>query len=123
MGDLAAFLAARLDEEDANARDAQPQWLSTHFTIDPGSLVLVKFHRDHDPVRVLREVEAGRAILADYEEAAQHPYDLPEGVREGRDDDERERDAYLINVLEDVLRHLAAVYRDHPDYDPAWVPG
>ena len=148
MADLAAFLAARLDEDEAAARAAAsiagPGWKAeTYWPGDESRTRTCVRSKDgaflgefgdtpdypdmaahvarHDPARVLREVAAGRAILADYEEAAQHPYDLPEGVREGRDDDERERDQYLIDVLEHVLRCLAAVYRDHPDYDPAWA--
>lgn len=51
----------------------------------------------HDPARVLREVEAKRAIVA-----------LTLNLTDG-DPDEFS-----------TLRHLAAVYSDHPDYDEAW---
>ena len=53
----------------------------------------------HDPARVLREVEAKRAILA-LREAS--PVGSP--------------------VLTFALCHLAAVYSGHTDYDPAWAP-
>jgi len=121
--DLTEFLAARLDETERNAREAQAQWADTHFMIDPGSLVIVGFHRRHDPARVLREVEAGRKILADLpayskqrRDLRDHVY-LPEnasyhsGHADGTDDA-----AYY------VLRRLAAVWSDHPDYDEAWRP-
>jgi hypothetical protein len=138
---LAAFYAARLDEAEAAAKACQspsPWKAATHeaFSVivkdgagdaliyDEGtpSLEEAAHIARHDPARVLRDVAAGRAILAEYDEAAQSPYDLPEGVSEGRDDDERERDAYLIDVLDGVVRHLAAVHSDHPDYDPGWAP-
>jgi len=77
--------------------------------------------RNH-PARALREVYAKREILGEYEEAAQHPYDLPEGVREGRDDTERMRDEIVMFALEYVVAMLAAVYNDHPDYRQEWAP-
>jgi hypothetical protein len=97
-GDLAAFLAARLDEDEAIAVR----------TVDAG--------------RLFRQIAAGRAILTAYEEAAEHPYDLPQGIYEGRDDWERERDDSVLGELEDVARHIAAVYSDHPDYRQEWAP-
>jgi Family of unknown function (DUF6221) len=109
--DLAEFLTARLDDEERNARHAAALWADTHFTIAPGSLVITEFHRTHDPARVLREVEAKRKILTQWQKSAADP-----------------RDIRLINVEELkgnlslmwALRLLAAVYEDHPDYDPAW---
>jgi hypothetical protein len=91
---LIGFLSARLDEDEANARAAQSLWPDTHFTISPGSLVLVEFHRRHVPARVLREVEAKRRMLED-----------------------------LDLTYPDVEQLLAAVYSDHPDYRPEWAPG
>jgi hypothetical protein len=76
----------------------------------------------HDPARVLREVAAKRAIVAAYEEAAEHPYDLPAGVHDGRDQDEQMRDEAVLGAMEDVARHLAAVWSDHPDYRAEWSP-
>ena len=56
-----------------------------------------------DDVRALREVEAKRAIVRGCD-----PYgggwDLREGVRDG------------------LLRALASVYADHPDYAEDWRP-
>jgi len=130
MDDLAAFLAARLDEEEANAHAALALWPSTHFTIDPGSLVLVEFHGRHDPARALREVAAKRAILElhaiSVQKISQVPFDPYTG--------ERVPDAYDVEcnvcgwAADDpmsacpTLRHLAAVYCDHPDYRPEWAP-
>lgn len=114
MSDLAAFLAARLDEDEAAAkaaiRETAPQWaadghwalyehpeegmqqvcLNENFEDDP-----ITHIARHDPARVLREVEAKRRMLEEL--------DLP------------------YPGEEHLLKLLAAVYRDHPDYDPAWA--
>ena len=75
----------------------------------------------HDPARVLREVEAKRKILADLpayskqrRELRDHMY-LPEnaGYHSGHADGTDDASRY-------VLRQLATVYSDHPDYDEAW---
>jgi Family of unknown function (DUF6221) len=138
---LVEFYAARLDEDEAAAKEAaedsgaewsrNPEGLSG-IVVAGGEIVVYDEGRPteaeadhiarHDPVRVLREVAAKRAILAEYKESLQFPYDLPEGIADGRDDDERERDAYLIDVLDGVVRHLAAVYSGHPGYREEWKP-
>ena len=65
----------------------------------------------HDPARVLREVEAKRAIVADYADAcAKYRADRTE-FRAG------ERFAALL-----AATRLAAVYADHPDYREEWKP-
>ncbi len=58
----------------------------------------------HDPARGLREVEAGRAILAEYQR-----------VRRALGPD-------LLGPLRRVLCHLAAVYDGHPEYQQGWKP-
>lgn len=59
----------------------------------------------HDPARVLAEVEAKRQIVEHHGE----PHECPE-----------------YDVAWDspcpTLRHLAAVYADHPDYREEWKP-
>jgi hypothetical protein len=57
--------------------------------------------------RPLREVEAKRAILTEYAH-----------VRKLQELTGADQDGYR----DWVLRHLAAVYSDHPDYDPGWKP-
>lgn len=60
----------------------------------------------HDPARVLAEVKAKRALLA---QAAE--------MREVASATE----AWSLNDYADgIERNLAAPYADHPDYDPAW---
>ena len=107
MDDLVTFLKARLDEDEAGARDALALWPDTHWTIDPGSLVLIHFHGRHDPARVLREVDAKRAIVRECEAVQKL------NASTGREPS-RFRDW--------LLRHLAAVYSGHPDYRAEWKP-
>jgi len=119
---LAEFVTARLDEDERNARQALAQWPDAHFTIDPGSLVIVGFHRRHDPARVLREVAAGRKILAQWRDlypvADSLMQEQQHGVYAG--DGEHTLGAYA--ALSEAVRALAAINSDHPDYDPAWAP-
>ena len=123
-GDLAAFLAARLDEDEAQpwAVHDVTKCDALLYEEDMGAAAHEHVCDCEYPARVLREVAAKRAILAAYEEAAEHPYDLPQGIHEGRDDWERERDDSVLGELEDVARHIAAVYSDHPDYRQEWAP-
>ncbi len=111
---LAAFLRARLDEDEAAANeihrprdcgsvdrdgefDPDPIWCSCHY-----------------PARLLREAGAGRRILARYEDclARMEDDDYPAGVAR---DQAREYEDF-------VLPNLAAAWSDHPDYDPDWEP-
>jgi hypothetical protein len=109
VSDLVTFLRARLDEDEAEARataDADAEfWAdikgdSTHFA-------------RHDPARVLREVAAGRAILA----LARVIDGMASAIQE-------EWPSPHVPVIgsEALLYPLAAVYSDHPDYDEAWRP-
>jgi Family of unknown function (DUF6221) len=111
---LAEFLAARLDEDERNARDALALWPDTHFTVDPGSLVIVGFHRRHDPGRVLREVAAKRAILDRHVSAARTSSRSPAC----RECDDELRGAWPCPTI----RHLASVYSGHPGYRQEWKP-
>jgi hypothetical protein len=126
-----AFLEARIDEDEAALRaieDSSEPWrgqwvgdemnfslrtrngwsLARAVTVEGGFPPGVLAHiARHDPARVLREVEAKRAIL---DEHAQIPGD---GVNFTFAEQNR---------AEDILLALAAVYSDHPDYDSAWAP-
>jgi Family of unknown function (DUF6221) len=125
--DLAAFLKARLDEDEAAAKATQAaaaEWFlgssedddkrSIRYTgpstLYPGEswdyCIADRVTEDaaahiarHDPARVLREIEAKRAILAQWEAG---PAGSP--------------------VLTFALHNLAAVYSDHPDYRQEWKP-
>lgn len=118
MSDIVAFVRARLDEEEAAAK-GPPGWKPEHWTAvnyaarpsgrnyrvdaeprcvaDQVAREDAEFIAAHDPARVLREVAAKRKILAECDEwMMQH---APSGAHR-------------------ILRAVAAVYSDHPDYDP-----
>lgn len=107
---LAAFLLARLDEDEAAAREAG---------VVPGGDVAVaslpdgvhRFVTANGPARVLREVEAKRAIVEAHE-ALSKPVKVAD----------RLMFPSLQGALEIALRRLASVYRDHPDFDEGWLP-
>ena len=136
---ITEFLQARLDETEAAAKAATEvdgQW----FTPGPGAgewavrqnkaivdcpAGIVVFDEgcptdeqaahiaSHDPARVLRQVEAGRKILAMYIEAEKNRpqgyYGYEEGEMRG------EADALLLAV-----KALAEAWSDHPDYWSEW---
>jgi hypothetical protein len=103
MTDLAAFLAARLDEDEAAAREMHEARVCSGCSdgweagFDPERCDCGY------PARVLREVAAKRAILENYVTFSAYSQESP-GIKAA------------ITVLENVIRHLAAVYSDHPDY-------
>jgi hypothetical protein len=107
MSDLVAFLTARLDEDEAAAAAAlESAGLREPFQVDHWD----EMSRDDarhfarwDPARVLREVDAKRRILA-----LQDPAECEPGP-------------YYWLAANAALRALAAVYADHPDYDPKWA--
>ncbi|MDK0524324.1 DUF6221 family protein [Streptomyces sp. ML-6] len=132
MDELMQFLRDRLDEDESVARTAGGgstdglRWLdhgsgSGLVSDDAGMVVTHKPSTDdehaahiarHDPARVLREVEAKRSILAQYEEA----------VRGAASDDWLARDTWrpCLRILEPVVRLLVLPYADHPNYQDTW---
>ncbi|PZS13677.1 MAG: hypothetical protein DLM57_16100 [Pseudonocardiales bacterium] len=117
---LVEFLQARLAEDELialAATDGSQQW-RTHYDYrdvkdEDGHYVVQADTRRpsleqaahiarHCPARVLREVEAKRAVIADY-------------LRHDAAGDLLERDA-----VEDLLEELCSVYADHPDYIKSW---
>lgn len=69
----------------------------------------------HDPARVLAQVAAMRAVVDRYEKL-DHESDRSDGLA-----DLAARVAAAA-AARDAVRHLAAIWRDHGDYDPAWSP-
>lgn len=98
--DLVARLKAGLDADEAAAN-----------AVRPDQDYADSMHQERqDPARTLRRVAAKREIIGMWEEQA--AYDLPEGVHEGRDPDERAADEAVKDALYDVLKVLAAAYGD-----------
>ena len=103
VDDLTAFLTARLDEDEAAAKAVKDRhWAMA--TIPGGELApgVVAHIARHDPARVLREVAAGRTILAACQDS-------------GEGSIVRDALRYAVNVF-------TAVYSDHPDYRAEWKP-
>jgi hypothetical protein len=127
--DLRAFVAARLDEDEAAAlAAAEGSWSFVGYD-DPGWAIVANDEHEvvsrsgsddashiarHDPARVLREVAAKRAIV-----------ELHQPNEDGC--------SLCFLVIDDpahigeweafpcrTLRQLAAVWSDHPDFDPNW---
>lgn len=124
MDDLTAFIAARLDEDEAIAKTACEEYRPTWTAVWTASTVYARIVDGdglplagtdlrgvaehivhHDPARVLREIAAKRAIIAEYERAVNGS--LEWGV---------------TSALEDTVSHLADIWSDHDDYRPEWAP-
>jgi hypothetical protein len=123
---LSDFLLARYDEDEAVAREAGgspwkpfPRWVAgetNNAGIRREDGVPVAGHSwpremEHiarfDPVRILAEIAAKRAIVA-HETSRSMPTVL-DGL------------AVWVQITDTpVLRMLAQPYADHPDFDPVW---
>jgi len=129
MDDLAAFITARLDEEAAEASliggggfpapkwTTEPSrsgsWVVLRETDDATPIGYISVGRNehehitrHDPARALREVAAKRIIVRGITAAL--PL-LPYG------------DPAYQDALLHILRTMAAVWSDHPDYRAEWA--
>jgi hypothetical protein len=138
---LIEFLKARLDEDERRARDCAVVYPSTwevedrgyhaHVVADgPNFLHVTDLEQEqaakpewvgdrlqhiahHDPARVLREVAAKRMILElRYSwnlEAERYPEPPFGHIFQAH-----------INTADAILRTLASVYSDHPDYRTEW---
>lgn len=76
---------------------------------EPGSgapLAEFKHAARHDPARVLTDIEAKREVVR----LAERAHDYHESFMNG-----------FAAALEQTLRMFARAYRDHPDFDPAWL--
>ena len=147
MTDLVGFITARLDEDEAAANalatGGNPaigkagQWNAYieggddgwAFEDDAangvgaivGSHELAAHIARHDPVRVLREVAADRAILDRLEHAARYR-DQVFARPEPRSVSDEMRAVTTMLTLEVAVKLRAAIYNDHPDYQEEWKP-
>ena len=110
--DLAEFLLARIDEDEATAdglhdrgrldvREGCDQYSYDPRCCDCGV-----------PARVLAECAAKRAIVEEYRASAGPSYE----------DADVDYDAGRESGLEAAVRLLASPYAAHPDYRPEWAP-
>jgi Family of unknown function (DUF6221) len=120
--DLVTFLLARLDEDEATARELQRR-IGTDYFDDLVYLV----ERVADPARSLRDVAAKRAILGS--QTSDHApiesdYGLTCRTCVAWQDDEGAHE-FGIAIPEAwpcrVARAAAAVYSTHPDYRAEWA--
>lgn len=127
---ITEFLNARYDEDEATARavtDAggESDWrahpvaeLEGRRALTGGSFIFAVVDpvpegpacadhaARHDPARVLREIAAKRAVLALASEALGDDTTVP--------------DAEFM--AGEIVKALASVYSDHPDYQQEWAP-
>ena len=108
--DLVEFLKERIREDewiaqfvagDSPTDDVEfCMWATSFDRVDPNQLIVAV-----DYQRVLVEVEVKLRIVAAFNEVWDH--DSPNY-------------AAVADYMETVIRELASVYRDHPDYDAMW---
>lgn len=67
----------------------------------------------HDPARVIRQVQAHRALLDDYDRAIARRREHPDDVASAAD---------LLSMVRTVKR-LSSIYSDRDGYNPEWVTG
>ena len=101
VDEMIAFWRARLGEDEAAAKDWQPH---ERYPDDPSEMgtrwYLVP---TYTPARVLREVEADRKLLAEYEASV------------------RSVGVGLSGCLHRAVLARVAVWDGHPDYRPGWA--
>lgn len=120
--DIVEFLRARLDEDEASAKVAvslshgdDPDWYERyewawHSEYRNGGAGSMFLPGAPSPARVLRDISAKRRIV-DSADAAPYGSGDAENVEAGWSDHS-----------DLVLRLLAVVYDDHPDYRQEWKP-
>ena len=113
MSDIAAFIGARLDEDEAAARAVPGRaWYEPdddRFSHYKDAAHIAR----HDPARVLREVTAKRAILTRHSPVTEPGRGTRCGWCSGEFD--------VAWPCEDA-RSVAAIWSDHPDYQEGWKP-
>jgi hypothetical protein len=143
--DLTAFITARLDEDEAAARESHHEgqrWLTEEEDVYrwPDDELVHSADRKadarhiarHDPARALREVAAKRAILGMHhptEPYSESGFTYPAAARFcgwcGPGDSwqaEQEPDSFPFALWPCThARILAAIWSDHADFRPEWA--
>jgi hypothetical protein len=111
--DLAVFVAARLDEDEAAAKAVR----GFYGGYDSGSAI---FAKRFGQARVLSEIAAKRAILGRHKP---HETAFKGPACDWCSDDVDDRPQLWKEPWPcPDARSLAAVWSDHPDYRPEWAP-
>lgn len=152
MTDIETFIRARLDEDEQTARavaeryidirDGSPYWplpsvvaRYRSYAPDPGIAAGLDLIKTYNPARVLREVQAKRAIV-DLHKINSEPetYGVTRG---GPPWAPTGKTVYWCGICDDdrdyghisgpkpgcqTLRLLASAWSGDADYDPAWTP-
>lgn len=106
------FLKARIDEDEATVvAAAGSSWVTVIIDRSTSKHVVI-----HDPARILREVAAKRAIIEAADEAT--GYDMSVDLDRRVGSRNMVDEPYVGDV---ILRALAAVHSDHPDYRTEWA--
>lgn len=132
--DIREFVTARLDEDESAARAVEG-----HQLFDGTGILMMHLHGGtsrsvtlpshvttyavrFDPARMLAEVAAKRGILRRYQNAAQGLATVMKEPQTARSRQDATEDLLSTNVaaLRMAVKLLAALYAEHPDYDPAW---
>jgi uncharacterized protein DUF6221 len=126
--DIAEFIAARLAEDEAAAKAAAPgPWEGSLYVGAPGvGIILQARHFEdgehvvrHDPVRVLREVEAKQRIVNDYRRTARACRDVTGAEIDSRGYAAMTGARYALRA---ACTALAATWSGHPDFRDEWKP-
>lgn len=112
------WLASCLDEDEAAAQDALKRTTTTRRRIGGEWVEDVvqppEWRRSvWDPARVLREIDAKREVLAEYEQA-----DRYSRTTWGQSNADQSR----ARTLGKVVRLLALPFADRPGYQDSWRP-
>lgn len=103
------FLLERIEEDEQDARAIAG---SVFFGVE--SSAEEEVIRLSDPKRVLAECEAKRRIIQSVEVLTEGEKSYAQRLRHTDVEDA------CYQITRDILYHFAAVYADHPDYDPSW---
>jgi hypothetical protein len=116
--DLIVFLRARLDEYEALATSAiqagetrYGEGYHRQVQFDPGGVNADDGWLVVDPAQMLREVEAKRAILAEYKRVQQSVAAYPNAAN-----------AASLVTAQTFVRLLTLPFSDQPDYRQEWAP-
>ena len=110
---LTEFLTARIEDDEAIARD----FIEFRSRVDCFTPEATDFVERFDPARVLTECEVKRRIVGLAAEATGIDMSLDDNVLST--DRDTITDPYLGDV---ILQALALPHADHPDYRDEWRP-